>query len=75
MAIWNILQTFGIFYDHLEHFETIWYTLCSFGTFSGFGIIYQEKSGNPDTNAIFCRSFRPEFHQIKFENTPAEIFL
>jgi hypothetical protein len=27
---------------------TIWYILCSFGTFfSGFGIIYQEKSGNP----------------------------
>jgi hypothetical protein len=37
MAIWNILQTFGIFYDHLVH-------LCSFGT--GFGIMYQEKSGN-----------------------------
>jgi hypothetical protein len=27
---------------------TIWYILCSFGTFSGFGIMYQEKSGNPD---------------------------
>jgi hypothetical protein len=27
---------------------TIWYILCSFGTFfSGFGIMYQEKSGNP----------------------------
>jgi hypothetical protein len=26
MAIWNILRTFGIFYDHLVH-------LCSFGTF------------------------------------------
>jgi hypothetical protein len=25
-ASWNILQTFGIFYDHLVH-------LCSFGTF------------------------------------------
>jgi hypothetical protein len=28
MAIWNILQTFGIFYDNLEL-----YMLCSFGTF------------------------------------------
>jgi hypothetical protein len=37
----NILLTFGIFYDHLVHFELIWYI------FSGFGIMYQEKSGNP----------------------------
>jgi hypothetical protein len=41
MAIWNILRTFAIFYDQLVH-------LCSFGTFfSGFGVMYQEKSGNP----------------------------
>jgi hypothetical protein len=25
MAIWNILQTFGIFYDPLVHFAFIWY--------------------------------------------------
>jgi hypothetical protein len=25
MAIWNILQTFGIFYGHLVHFAVIWY--------------------------------------------------
>jgi hypothetical protein len=49
--IWNILQTFGIFYRHLEYFMTIWYILCSFGTFfSGFGIMHQEKSGNPGCN-------------------------
>jgi hypothetical protein len=40
MAIWNILQTFVIFYEHLV------------GTFylvhfSGFGITNREKSGNP----------------------------
>jgi hypothetical protein len=40
MAIWNILQTLGIFYDNLVHFVLIWYI------FSGFGIIHQEKSGN-----------------------------
>jgi hypothetical protein len=38
MTIWNILRTFGLF-------MTIWYILCSFG----FGIKYQEKSGNPGT--------------------------
>jgi hypothetical protein len=41
MAIWNILRTFGIFYDHLVHFVFIWYI------FSGFGIMHQERSGNP----------------------------
>jgi hypothetical protein len=25
LALWNILQTFGIFYDHLVHFVLIWY--------------------------------------------------
>jgi hypothetical protein len=25
MAIWNILQIFGIFYDHSVHFVFIWY--------------------------------------------------
>jgi hypothetical protein len=31
----------------LGHFETIWDILYSFVRFSGFGIMYQEKSGNP----------------------------
>jgi hypothetical protein len=31
---------YGIFYDHLVHYVLIWYI------FSGFGIMYQEKSGN-----------------------------
>jgi hypothetical protein len=40
MAIWN-LGDLGYFYDHLLHFVYFWYI------FSGFGIMYQEKSGNP----------------------------
>jgi hypothetical protein len=35
------LWTFGIFYDHSVHFVFIWYI------FSSFGLIHQEKSGNP----------------------------
>jgi hypothetical protein len=42
MAVWKILQTFRISYDHLAHFVFIW------SIFSSFGIMYQEKSGNPD---------------------------
>jgi hypothetical protein len=41
MASRNFLKTFGEFYDHLVHFVLILYI------FSGFGITYQEKSGNP----------------------------
>jgi hypothetical protein len=45
----NILWPIGIFYGRLGYFMTIWYILCSLGAFfSGFGIMYQEESGNPD---------------------------
>jgi hypothetical protein len=46
MAIWNIFGTFGIFCDHLVNFALIRYI------FSGFGIMYQEKSGNPGVGCI-----------------------
>jgi hypothetical protein len=41
MAIWNILLTFGIFYDHLVMLWQFWYI------FQRFGIVCQEKSGSP----------------------------
>jgi hypothetical protein len=31
MAIWSIVRTFGIFYDHLVHFAFIWYIFSVFG--------------------------------------------
>jgi hypothetical protein len=44
----------GIFYGHLVHFTVFCYILWTFGIvrsnlvyFSRFGILYQEKSGNP----------------------------
>jgi hypothetical protein len=47
-ALWNILRIFGIFYDHWVHFVFIWYN------FSGFGIMYPEKSGNPTCEYHQC---------------------
>jgi hypothetical protein len=42
------LENVDIFYGHLEYFMTIWHIVCSFGTFfPGFGVMHQEKSGNP----------------------------
>jgi hypothetical protein len=35
------IRTVGVFYDHLVHFYV------NLVYFSGFGIMYQEKSGNP----------------------------
>jgi hypothetical protein len=47
-------ENVDIFYGHLEYFKDIWEILRPFGTFcvdlvhfSGFGIMYQQKSGNP----------------------------
>jgi hypothetical protein len=49
MAIWNIYTHLLYFIDHLVHFVFIWHII------SGFGIMYQEKSGNPgeQTGRIF----------------------
>jgi hypothetical protein len=49
LAIWSILRPFGIFCDHLVHFAFIWYI------FSAFGIMYQEKSGNPGHAGTYIR--------------------
>jgi hypothetical protein len=53
----------GIFYGHLVHFTVFCYILWTFGIVCGnllcisrFGILYQEKSGNPDGEARFCIS-------------------
>jgi hypothetical protein len=38
---------FGIFYRHLRYFTTIWYILCSFGTFFGFWYHVARKIWQP----------------------------
>jgi hypothetical protein len=42
MTIWSILRPLEIFYGHLVYFVVVWYI------FPSFGILYQEKSGNPE---------------------------
>jgi hypothetical protein len=41
MTIWSILRPLDIFYGHSVYLVVIWYI------FPRFGILYQEKSGNP----------------------------
>jgi hypothetical protein len=48
------MENAGIFYGLWENFTVIWYILCVFGKvvviFPRFGILCQEKSGNPATH-------------------------
>jgi hypothetical protein len=41
LTIWSTLRALEIFYGHLVYFVVIWYI------FPRFGILDQEKSGNP----------------------------
>jgi hypothetical protein len=42
LATWSILRPLEILYCPLVYFVVIWYI------YPRFGILYQEKSGNPD---------------------------
>jgi hypothetical protein len=46
MAIGSNVRIFGIFYGHLVYFVEIWVY------FPRSGILYQEKSGNPDAESV-----------------------
>jgi hypothetical protein len=52
--IWNIILPFGTFCVHLVHF-------------SGFGIMYEEKSGNTGYNAGAFKNTGSSFNS-EFEN-------
>jgi hypothetical protein len=52
---------------------TIWYIVYSFGTFSGFGIMYREKSGNPEPEVIKLISFKKTFPSLRRISTWREI--
>jgi hypothetical protein len=54
------MENAGTVYGHLEYFTVIWYILWPFGNFvvilyifPRFGILCQEKSGNPGAGS-FC---------------------
>jgi hypothetical protein len=57
------MEDVGICYGHLVHFTVICYILWTFGIvrgnlvyFSRFGIMYQEKSGNPGSEAEWSKN-------------------
>jgi hypothetical protein len=52
MVLWYISWHFGIFHGTLVYFMVLWYIswyfgFCFFGIFCFFGLLYQEKFGNP----------------------------
>jgi hypothetical protein len=57
-AIWSILQPFGLFYSHLIFLQPLGmfyghlvYIVVIWCICSRFGMLHQEKSGNPDFGA------------------------
>jgi hypothetical protein len=49
------MEDVGIFYGHLVYYTSIWHILWPFGMFGiffRFGMLYQEKSGNPGTHPV-----------------------
>jgi hypothetical protein len=60
MAIWNILRQFGIFYVRpFVNVDVIWYT------FSRFGIMCLEKSGNPGRMQTNIRAYCKNVFALK----------
>jgi hypothetical protein len=64
------LDNVDIFYCYLECFKDIWDIVWTFGIccvqlvhFCSFGIMHQEKSGNPATNEGCCP--RSDFRYLK----------
>jgi hypothetical protein len=63
------MEDIGIFYDRKVYFTAIWYILLPFDIFYGnliyfsnFGILYQEKSGNPGPNCQPTKRRLPNFN-------------
>jgi hypothetical protein len=76
------LENVAIFYGHLEYFKDIEDILGPFGTFcvhlvhfSGFGILFQEKSGNPDVHALRRNAEWLQETQIAFQQRFIQIFV
>jgi hypothetical protein len=58
------MENLCIFYDHLVYFMTVGNSLWPLGIFHPhFGILYQEKSGNP---ALYCRFWRDPLLSLFF---------
>jgi hypothetical protein len=55
MAIYNIILTFGTFCVHLVHFYR-------------FGVVYQEKSGNPESNRCYLILSTSKLLSVKMSN-------
>jgi hypothetical protein len=63
---WKMLLYFIVIWNvdgHLVHFMDIWKSLWSFGNFSSFGRVYQEKTGNPALGLAFVMP--PDYFVLK----------
>jgi hypothetical protein len=70
------IENVGIIYGHLVYFTAIWYILWPFGNllviFSRFGILCQEKSGNPVSDSKLPGQVQPA---CQIELRPGRVLL
>jgi hypothetical protein len=77
------MENIFIFYDHLNYFMPIWYNLWQLGTvgghlvyFSHFGMLDQEKSGNPGKYRVEIKLSRlPAINKLRMYNPGYKQFL
>jgi hypothetical protein len=69
MTIWSVLWPLEIFHGHLVYFVVIGFI------FTRFGILYQEKSCNPDMDAFSYKvleTFKKKFKSKRFKSIQNE---
>jgi hypothetical protein len=69
LAIWSTLLLFAIFCCLLVNFMVTWYI------FSCFGMLYQEKSGNPEPDYVLSVMMQSHQSQKKIRSGGKKIFL
>jgi hypothetical protein len=60
------MEDVGIFYGHLVYFVVIWYII------PRFGMLYQEKSGNPVCKSHECKSHACKWLQLVALNASSD---
>jgi hypothetical protein len=65
---WKMLIPFGILCGRWIYFLAIWYILRAFVILSPFGILFREKSGNPELKPVFATK-----HILLFSVTAAAV--
>jgi hypothetical protein len=62
-----------MFYGYLGYFMINWYIFVHLVHFSGFGIVYQEKSGNPARDPFLLSKIQNRIKKSRIQNLDLKI--